>query len=416
MKELKILLVCVSVIFCSAATAKPQGWREIRPLHATREDVERLIGPPMQPNGATYDLKGERVNIGYSEVRCAKGWPYGWNVPARTVTSVTIYPQPRPKLSDLPIDISKSTKYVDPTGVIHYNNDEEGLSVAVDPSEYEVMVLEYYPAASDAHLRCPEAAERERQIANGESEVRPPDVNYSDASLEKKQVYLDYFADRLHKSSPDSTVYIIAYAGQRARVGETQTRANQAKDYLTSKRGIEPGRIVTIDGGHRDPAGVDLYIIPRGQPKPLASPNVYPGNVQIIKDSNASNNRPRPLRQQAEVRKFVWEHWRERRLGYVTFTMFSKEGEPSTSHVFVEPDEEGIWRVAVKIDRMVVERHGSKRRHRSSNEYIAYALERIEVPTSGLDEAILIPDTDLKKPDLYRLILKDRAGKVLSSL
>lgn len=285
MKELKTILVSVGVTFCFAATVKPQGWREIRPLQSTREDVERLIGPPMQPNGATYDLKGERVNIGYSDVRCTKGWPYGWNVPAGTVTSITIYPQPRPKLSELPIDISKSTKFVDPTGIIHYSNDEEGLSVAVDPNEYEVMALEYYPAANDARLRCPDVAERERQIANGESEVRRPDVNYSDTSLEKKHVYLDYFADQLQKSPADSTVYIIAYAGRRAQVGEAQARANLAKDYLTQKRGIEPRRIVLIDGGHRDPAGVDLYITPHGKPKPLSSPNVYPGNVQIIKDT-----------------------------------------------------------------------------------------------------------------------------------
>jgi len=200
-------------------------------------------------------------------------------------------------LGDLPIDLSKFGKFVDPSGFVHYTNADEGLTVEVDQTEYEVRVLEYYPAASDGHLRCPEAAERERQIAKGESEVRRPDVNYSDTSLEKKHVHLDYFADQLQKTSPDSTVYIIAYAGQRARVGEAQTRANQAKDYLTTKRGIDPGRIVIIDGGHRDPAGVDLYITPPGQPKPLASPNVYPGNVQIIKDSNESNKRLRSLRQ-----------------------------------------------------------------------------------------------------------------------
>jgi hypothetical protein len=122
------------------------------------------------------------------------------------------------------------------------------------------------------------------------------------------------------------------------------------------------------------------------------------------------------IKLEAEVRKFVWEHWRERRLGYVTFTKFSKEGEPSTSHLFVEPDEEGVWRVAVKIDRMVVESHGSKRRHRSSTEYIAYALERIEVPTSGLNEPILLPEIVSKKPDSYRLVLKDKDGKPLSRL
>ncbi len=296
MKVLRILLASASVIFCFVDTAKAQGWRGIRPLHSTREDVERLIGPPMQPNGATYDLKGERVNIGYSDLRCTKGWPYGWNVPARTVTAITIYPQPRPKLAELPIDISKSKKYVDPSGVIHYNNDDEGLSVAVDPNEYEVMVIEYYPAATDAHLQCPEAAERERQIESGESEVRRPDVNYSDTSLEKIHVYLDYFADQLQKTPSDSTVYIIAYAGRRAKVGEAQARANQAKQYLTTKRAIDSRRIIIVDGGHRDPAGVELFITRRGQPKPLSSPGVYPSDVQIIKDNKASSNHRRPLR------------------------------------------------------------------------------------------------------------------------
>ncbi len=296
MKELKTLLTSAAVIFCFAASSKAQGWRGIKPLHSTREDVEQLIGPPMQKNGATYDLKGERVNVGYSDVACTKGWPFGWNVPAGTVTDIIIYPQPRPKLAELPIDISKSKKYVDPSGVIHYNNDDEGLSVAVDPNEYEVRVIEYYPAASDAHLRCSEAAERERQIANGESEVRRPDVNYSDTSLEKKHVYLDYFADQLQKSPSDSTVYIIGYAGQRAKVGEAQARANLAKDHLTQKRGIDPRRIVIVDGGHRDPAAVELFITRPGQPKPLSSPNVYPGNVKILKDDNASRNHRRPLR------------------------------------------------------------------------------------------------------------------------
>ena len=83
------------------------------------------------------------------------------------------------------------------------------------------------------------------------------------------------------------------------------TRADLAKDYLTEKRGINPKRIVIIDGGHRDPAGVDLYIILSGQPKPLASPNVYPGNVQIIKDSNASQP------QSSQSRTYTVDSWKD---------------------------------------------------------------------------------------------------------
>jgi len=296
MKDLKIVWASTILIFCFAASSQAQGWRGIRPLHSTREDVERLIGPPMRPNDSVYDLKGETVSITYSGALCAKGWPYGWNVPPGRVIGIRISPQPRPKLRELPIDLSKFSKFVDPSGFVHYTSADEGLSVEVDENEYEVRVIEYYPAASDAHRRCPEAAERERQIESRESEVRWPDVNYSDTSLEKKHVYLDYFADQLQKTPSDSTVYIIGYAGQRARVGEAQARANQAKDYLTTKRAIDPGRIVIVDGGHRDPATVELFITRRGQPKPLSSPNVYPGDVKIIKDNKANSNHRRPLR------------------------------------------------------------------------------------------------------------------------
>ena len=75
----------------------------------------------------------------------------------------------------------------------------------------------------------------------------------------------------------------------------------------------------------------------------------------------------------------------------------------------------------------ILQRNGSKEfgQHRkkpietsagASTEYTAYALKRVEVPTSGLDEAVLIPETDLKKPELYRLVLKDKDGKALSRL
>ncbi len=91
-------------------------------------------------------------------------------------------------------------------------------------------------------------------------------------------------------SPPDSRVFIIGYAGQLARPGEAQARAYKAKKYLTEKRGIDPDRIVTVDGVHKEPISVELFITAQGAPKPLASPNIYPGNVKIIKGKAAANN------------------------------------------------------------------------------------------------------------------------------
>src|SRR2546426_888613 len=72
---------------------------------------------------------------------------------------------------------------------------------------------------------------------------------------------------------------------------------------------------------------------------------------------------------EAEIREFLWNHWQRRRLGQVAVTRYSREGEPSTSAYFVEPDEKGIWHIAVKIDRTLVDRGDSKGQHQGSVEY-----------------------------------------------
>jgi hypothetical protein len=46
----------------------------------------------------------------------------------------------------------------------------------------------------------------------------------------------------------------------------------------------------------------------------------------------------------AEARTFVWEHWRNRKRAYLVLTLSSIDAT-STSHVFVEPDGTGRWRV-----------------------------------------------------------------------
>jgi hypothetical protein len=292
MKRWKELLASISLLMSFWGLSYGQDWHRIRPLHSTRGEVERVIGPPMEARGITYDLKNERVTIVYSDSSCAKGWPDGWNVPKGTVIAINIFPQITLTLADLNLEISKFKKFIDQHGFIHFNNDEEGVSVTTEPNEKEVRSIEYFPAKSDSYLRCPEAAARDLKIQRGESAYRSPDVFYFDSSLEEEHIRLDYLAEQLLKQPTDSKVYIIAYAGRRARIGEAEARAERAKDYLTQRWGIEAGRIITIDGGYRDPVWVEFHIVPRGQPTPLSSPNVHPTDVQIIKDNSAKNNHP----------------------------------------------------------------------------------------------------------------------------
>ena len=50
------------------------------------------------------------------------------------------------------------------------------------------------------------------------------------------------------------------------------------------------------------------------------------------------------------ARAFLWDHWHNQKPAYLTMTGSSVDAT-STSHVFVEPDETGRWRVAWRIVR-----------------------------------------------------------------
>jgi hypothetical protein len=103
------------------------------------------------------------------------------------------------------------------------------------------------------------------------------------------------------------------------------------------------------------------------------------------------------------MRDFVWQHWEQHRLGYVVFTLHTKEGEPSTSYVFIEPDESGLWHLSVRIERTLIDRrvwsdpkYKGKQFHQTAR-YKAYAIERV----TGISHS-------------YRLRLKDEKGKAIS--
>jgi hypothetical protein len=46
-----------------------------------------------------------------------------------------------------------------------------------------------------------------------------------------------------------------------------------------------------------------------------------------------------------QVRDFIWQHWQDKRRGYIRIT-FDTVDAVSTAHIFIEPNQQGIWHVA----------------------------------------------------------------------
>lgn len=120
---------------------------------------------------------------------------------------------------------------------------------------------------------CSKTASCTTSIKPGPAECRKVDT-YGDIKFNDEKARLDNFAIAL-QNEPGSTGYILAYGSCE---GEAQARADRAKDYVVNTRGIDAGRIVTIDGGCRAELTVELYVCPVGAaaPTPDTSSAVSP--------------------------------------------------------------------------------------------------------------------------------------------
>lgn len=96
--------------------------------------------------------------------------------------------------------------------------------------------------------------------------IKPPRKfdEYGNIRFNDEKARLDNFAVQL-QNEPGSTGYIIGYGSCDA---EGMTRANRAKDYLVNTRGIDAGRIMTVDGGCLPELQVQLWIAPQGAAAP----------------------------------------------------------------------------------------------------------------------------------------------------
>jgi hypothetical protein len=91
---------------------------------------------------------------------------------------------------------------------------------------------------------------------------------YGNIARDDEKARLDNFAIAL-QNEPGAQGYIIVYAGRGMRAGEAARRAARAKDYLVNTRGMDAGRIVTLEGGTRETLTVELWIVPAGATPPV---------------------------------------------------------------------------------------------------------------------------------------------------
>jgi len=164
LKAIVLTLVLGSLSLCSA-----REWRGIIPLKSTRADVEKLLGRPVNPDWARYELADEDVIFEYSKYGCAQpptvsGWPIppieGWNVQPDIVLFIRVILHKQVPLASILKDKTAFKKVrgdSDVTSHFLYLDEEAGFAIDLngDSEEEFVRGYNYMPTAKDKYLRCP---------------------------------------------------------------------------------------------------------------------------------------------------------------------------------------------------------------------------------------------------------------------
>ena len=101
----------------------------------------------------------------------------------------------------------------------------------------------------------------------------------------------------------------------------------------------------------------------------------------------------------AQARRFVWEHWRNRKPAYLVLTLSSVD-HTGTSHILVEPDDSGRWRISSRqLDR-----------HELLDDPTAYSV--IWVKPNGWDKpGTPLPSGEAPDPLTNELEFRDICGE-----
>jgi hypothetical protein len=104
---------------------------------------------------------------------------------------------------------------------------------------------------------------------------------FDNASSEVEKTRLDKVAAHLLTEDSRSVVYIVAYAGHDACLGEAQSRADRAKAYLKKSHSIQDERVIIVDGGFRDSAATEIFIVPSNSCGPTPKPTLKTSDANI---------------------------------------------------------------------------------------------------------------------------------------
>lgn len=234
-----------------------KDWRGITPLHSTVNDVERLLGPPTERSDSSlfYNLPDEIAVITIQTESCdgfGGKFGLGWNVPAGTVAGISVIPKSTFKKEYFVVGSDFTSKDTD-AGFVYFTNEKDGLDV--ETYNGTVTLVTHSPTAKEAGLKC-------MRVQECCVDFFPKFDEYRQLLFSDEKARLDNFLSQMRERLGRGVIVVVGEnAGARRKLMQ---RARRAKQYLVRTRGLEPQRLLIIDGGYREQSVTELHLYPIG--------------------------------------------------------------------------------------------------------------------------------------------------------
>ena len=240
------LVICCSVTLGLATVCVAKEWRGIVPLRSTRADVERLLGTPTQAlrDVYYYRLRQELAVIWFQGGPC-DGCRRGWHASPDTVTAIGVIPRANRALQ--PQDLQGVEAERGQGDLMYYSNYEEG--VTIESLKGRVTLLSYRPRKDFADRAC----QIEKYCV---FETNTLVDEYSLLPWEDERARLGDYALRL-KATMERGAIVFAGPGEAQRTKMMKHAVRVRKHLVTL--GLEPQRILILDGGYQEIPLFDLH-------------------------------------------------------------------------------------------------------------------------------------------------------------
>lgn len=236
------IAVCAVWLLVAETAVSAKDWRGFVPLKSTRADVERVFGVQKQASEpmVLYKLPNELVVFHFQTFDCDSKlgkFGLGWNVAMGTVVEIGVIPRGIHRKDEYKLS---SDVNVDDRGggLVYYTDNAAGWSV--ETYQNLVTLIEYYPEASQNNLQCP-------RIQEGIIDFFPLFDEYRKQSFADEKARLDNFVIHMKERLGRGTIEVRGPTKKDRQ--QLMKRAARGKRLLVKKRGLEPERLLIIEGG-----------------------------------------------------------------------------------------------------------------------------------------------------------------------